>query len=351
MIRKSMLTDSYKSYSIILDKFVIANKFEFYNVNVHYNLYGDIGNGKKLALFFHGFSTDTDLHIWWKKFPIKKLLKDYNIICFNTLGSCHGSFGPETINPNTGLSYANNFPAISIRDTVNFVIQALDKLSIQKLDLVFGCSMGGMQALDMYVRYSKMANKFISVCGSPLPLMTKLSNTAQINIISKGIEKDYSESKLRTCMGLAYFFFRLSCTSENALSILNNIQSNFSLENYFLSDSREYENQFSPYSHNIFLRMMTNFELNLSHEIHEKNNELVLISIEGDQFTPPKCINNIYNLLKELNCNVKNKQFYTNYGHEAWILDGKRFYEFIEKDVIYKPNTIKSEKFCANLCE
>jgi homoserine acetyltransferase len=209
------------SSSITLEKFTLSNKFVFDHAVARYTLYGELANGKKLALFFHGFSSSSDLHIWWQKFPIHEILKDYNIICFNSLGSCHGSLGPETICPDTGRPYAERFPEISIVDTINFIISALKKMNIQKLDLVFGCSLGGMQALDMFIRFPMMADKFISVCGSPLPFMTNLTNAAQSNILESGIKNNLSKDTLKSYMGLARFFFRLSCTTEKALSLLD----------------------------------------------------------------------------------------------------------------------------------
>lgn len=346
-----MLTNLYKSSTITLEKFTLISKFTFDDAVAHYTFYGEPDNGKKLALFFHGFSSDSELHIWWTKFPIKELLKNYNIICFNSLGSCHGSLGPETICPNTGLPYAENFPEISIADTVNFTILALKKMNIQKLDLVFGCSMGGMQALDMYIRFPMLADKFISVCASPLPLMTKLTCMAQSNIIEKGIKQNLSKDALQSSMGLGRFFFRLSCTTENALSILDK---KHDLEEYYIIDSMEYETCFSPYSYNLLLKMLLNFQLNLpkhSPDNLKTNNEILLVGITDDNFTPPECINKIYQLFMEKTQNVRFTQFETLYGHESWILDGERFYEFIKDEFFVHHNNNQSTKFCEDLCQ
>ena len=59
---------------------------------------------------------------------------------------------------------------------------------------------------------------------------------------------------------------------------------------------------------------------------------LMLVDISGDTFTPEEAITNIYDLLKERNYKVNKKTFETIYGHESWILDGKRFYEFIKSE-------------------
>ena len=191
-----------------------------------------------------------------------------------------------------------------------------------------------MQTLDMFLRFPNIAKKFISVCGSPLPLTTKLINAAQSNISEDGIKKCLSNNMLRTRMGLARFFFRLTCTTEKALSIL---EENQNLEDHFIRDSRDYETSFSPHSYNLYMRMLMNFDLDLSVSIYNSQkikNELLLVDITDDQFTPPTCISKVYDLLKEQNYNIRKKTFETTFGHESWILDGERFYEFIKNDLI-----------------
>ncbi|MDR3477529.1 MAG: alpha/beta fold hydrolase [Gammaproteobacteria bacterium] len=338
-----MEINQYKSSIVKLDQFKLSDKLVFNDAVASYTLYGDLKNGKKIALFFHGFSSDSEMHIWWKKFPLQKVIENYNILCINSLGSCHGSLGPETINPDTKLPYSTNFPDISISDTVNFIVLTLKKMNIEKIDLAFGCSMGGMQVLDMFIRFPSIADKYISVCASPLPHLTKLMNAAQSNILEDGINKNLSINDLKARMGLARFFFRISCTTENALSILHNDQTKNNpdkkdfLEKYFIADSLNYETCFSPFSYKLYMKMLTNFELKIPDEIDSnvyENKELLLVSINDDQFTPPESIENVYNFLRKEKINVRKNQFNTNYGHEAWILDGERFYEFIEDELI-----------------
>ena len=64
------------------------------------------------------------------------------------LGSCYGSTGPGSVDPETGEVYGPDFPLVSIRDNVRAQARLLDSLGIRRLRLVLGGSIGGMQALD-----------------------------------------------------------------------------------------------------------------------------------------------------------------------------------------------------------
>jgi len=305
-----------------------------------YTMYGDFDVDKKIALIFHGFSSNSELHTWWEKFKFDRLLDTYNIICINSLGSSYGTTGPESINPITKAPYFQSFPQITIQDTVNFSVETLKTLNIEKVDIAFGCSLGGMQILDMFLRYPEVSDKFVSVAGVPVPYMTKLINLAQARLIDQA--NNGSRTALESALGHSRFFFRLFCTTEDALKILNdkrnqgnNNRDLDTLESYFVEDNLKFQTQFSPYSNSLYLKLIANFGLPEIKPLHLSNNhlqsKLLLVSIENDLFTPDKYIKSLFNIFRNKGYSVDLREFDTKYGHEAWIVDGERFYEFIEK--------------------
>jgi homoserine O-acetyltransferase len=81
----------------------------------------------------------------------KELLFDteqHFIICANILGSCYGTTGPLSVNPNTGQLYYHSFPFITIRDIVKAHMLLRQHLGITKIYLLTGGSIGGYQALE-----------------------------------------------------------------------------------------------------------------------------------------------------------------------------------------------------------
>ena len=73
------------------------------------------------------------------------------IICPNVLGSCYGTTGPTSANPETGKAYRTAFPKINVRDMVRLHQRLLDSLGVQGVEMVIGGSLGGMQALEFAI--------------------------------------------------------------------------------------------------------------------------------------------------------------------------------------------------------
>ncbi|MEE9141970.1 MAG: homoserine O-acetyltransferase [Gammaproteobacteria bacterium] len=69
------------------------------------------------------------------------------VIDVNSVGSCFGSSGPASIDPQTGAPYRLTFPRLSIEDIARAGHDVVSSLGIDRLNAVVGPSMGGMSAL------------------------------------------------------------------------------------------------------------------------------------------------------------------------------------------------------------
>ncbi|MGE3713176.1 MAG: homoserine O-acetyltransferase [Alphaproteobacteria bacterium] len=136
------------------------------DIPIAYQTYGKLNEKRDNAILVcHALTGDqyvTGTHPvtgkpgWWDRMvgPGKPINTDrYYVICSNIIGGCMGSFGPKSINPQTGQPYGLTLPVITIGDMVQAQALLLDHLGIKKLFGVIGGSMGGMQALEWAVRY------------------------------------------------------------------------------------------------------------------------------------------------------------------------------------------------------
>jgi homoserine O-acetyltransferase len=88
---------------------------------------------------------------WWDQCigPGKAFDTDrFFVICSNVIGSCYGSTGPSSLNPQTGRPYGLSFPVVTIGDMVRAQVRLIDHLGMDQWLCVAGGSMGGMQVLE-----------------------------------------------------------------------------------------------------------------------------------------------------------------------------------------------------------
>jgi homoserine O-acetyltransferase len=112
---------------------------------------------------------------WWEDMIGPGLPLDTNIhyvICINSLGSCFGSTGPASVNPENGELYRLSFPVLTLEDVARGGYEVVKHLGLEELHTVMGASMGGMTALAFVVQHPEATNRFISISAATraLPL-------------------------------------------------------------------------------------------------------------------------------------------------------------------------------------
>ena len=118
----------------------------------------------------HAASSEDDPSTgWWEQMvgdgkPIDTT--KYLVICINSLGSCFGSTGPASINPETNETYGLNFPVVTIEDIATAGHEVIKFLGLEKLHAVVGASMGGMSSLAYSILFPNVAEALVSISGS-----------------------------------------------------------------------------------------------------------------------------------------------------------------------------------------
>ncbi len=123
-----------------------------HDVPVGYERWGRLNEARNnVILVGHSLTSTPNATSWWSGCigPGKALDTDkFFVICANVIGSPYGTLSPISVNPETGITYGNDLPQATIRDTVRLHKSLLDHLGVQKVAFVIGGSMGGMQALE-----------------------------------------------------------------------------------------------------------------------------------------------------------------------------------------------------------
>jgi homoserine O-acetyltransferase len=106
---------------------------------------------------------------WWEAMigPSKPINTDHwYVICVNSLGSCKGSTGPASFNPNTGKPYGLEFPELSMEDIADAVAFAVRTLGFERVACVIGPSMGGMCSLALLAKHPELTSNHINISGA-----------------------------------------------------------------------------------------------------------------------------------------------------------------------------------------
>ncbi len=122
------------------------------SLDIAYHTYGSLNKNKNNVIWIcHALTANSDCAEWWNGLVGEEKIfdpKKYFIVCANIPGSCYGSSGPLTLNPNTGKKYYSSFPMITIRDMVSAHTLLRKHLGIEKIFAGAGGSMGGYQLLE-----------------------------------------------------------------------------------------------------------------------------------------------------------------------------------------------------------
>ena len=150
---------------------------------LHYAVYGRLNAARDNAvLVCHALSGSARVGSWWPEIfapgAVLSLEHDF-VICINMLGSCYGSTGPGSVNPDTGQIYGPDFPLVSVRDNVRAQAELLDSLGIRRVRLTLGGSIGGMQAFEWTVLHPERVERALIIGVTPLSAMGLALNHLQ----------------------------------------------------------------------------------------------------------------------------------------------------------------------------
>lgn len=107
---------------------------------------------------------------WWDNMvgPGKPVdTNKFFVIGVNNIGSCFGSTGPASIQPETGKPWGAAFPVVTVEDWVMAQARLADRLGIERFAAVMGGSLGGMQALSWSITCPERMANCVVIASTP----------------------------------------------------------------------------------------------------------------------------------------------------------------------------------------
>jgi len=292
----------------------------------------------------HVYRNNSDLGGWWdemvgvgKPFDPSK----YFIICANILGSCYGSTGPSSNNPQTRKLYRLNFPIITIHDIVKSIKLLIDYLGVKKILTITGGSMGGMQVLDWVVNYPEITQSVIPIATAAYATTLNIAlNEVQRQAIysdpfwNKG--NYYTGYPPNKGLRLAREIGHITYLSEDSmkekfgrrlyhnLEYIFQFEEEFEVESYLQYKGDSFIKRFDANSYLYITKTIDYFDLregNLTKTFsHLKNVKFLVISFTSDWLYPTSQSKEIVQALKSNNIDTSFVEIDTNYGHDSFLV-------------------------------
>ncbi len=336
-------------------------------VTLAYETWGRLNAEKSnVILILHAFSGDshvashdeTDLEAngpgWWEAMvgPGKGIdTEKYFVLCSNILGSCSGSTGPSSINPDTGKPYGLDFPVVTIRDMVNAQKILLDFLGINSLYAVVGGSVGGMQVLQWCISYPEMVR-------TAIPLATTMRHSALCiafnEVARQAIMTDpkWQQGKYpeddppELGLAVARMIGHITYLSDEAMhrkfgrrlqerdDLSFRFESDFQVESYLNYQGTKFVRRFDANSLLYITKASDYFDLNKEgdptiNRLAGTATRFLVISFTSDWLYPTYQSRELVQALKRNGCDVSFCEIHADCGHDAFLLPDDRLINLI----------------------
>ncbi|MDH7577464.1 MAG: homoserine O-acetyltransferase [Bacillota bacterium] len=338
----------------------------FAPVDVEYEVYGELNPARDNAiLILHALSGDAHAAGWsaradelgrpwlkkrpgwWdgmigpgKAFDTTK----YCVICSNLLGSCYGTTGPASTDPETGRPYGLRFPVVTVGDWVRLQERLVSYLGITRLRAVAGGSLGGQQALEWALAYPERVESALIIASA-----ARLSDQGlAFNAVARHAittdpnfqDGDYY-GKATPDRGLAaarmlghitylsevsmrWKFGRRFCNGEGPGFHLG---VDFEVESYLRHQGEAFVERFDANSYLYITRAMDYYDAanwgegDLDRACSRIQSRLLLVSFSSDWLYPPEQMKELALALTRSRKRVSYVNIPSTYGHDAFLLE------------------------------
>ena len=349
-----VLTPTYEGDFVLDEHLLLECGRALAGVNLHYAVYGRLNAAKDNAvLVCHALSGSALVGSWWPEIfapgGVLSLERDF-VICVNMLGSCYGSTGPGSVDPETGNIYGPDFPLVSIRDNVRAQARLLDSLGIRRLRLVLGGSIGGMQALDWTIHDPDRVECAAVIGVAPLSAMGLALNHLQRQAIEH--DPDWAggyylpQRPPRQGLSLARQIAMLSYKSaelfnerfgrnpnrngEDPWGLDNQggglIGGRFDIAGYLDHQGERFIDRFDANSYLAILRTMDTWDplqgySSPAEAFGRIRARLCFVGISSDLLFPAREVSDFANTIRAAGVHADYREMTSNHGHDAFLAE------------------------------
>lgn len=290
-------------------------------LQIAYRTYGKLNPSKDNVIYVcHALTANADVADWWPGMVGEGLAFDTNryfIVCANILGSCYGTTGPASINPETGVAYENNFPLLTIRDIVRAHQKLARHLGIKSIHLLCGGSLGGQQAMEWAIAEpSFIKNLFLIATNSRHSAWGIAFNEAQRMALEAG------ESGLEAARAIAMLSYRNYRMYTHTQTDADEKTDHFLASSYQRYQGQKLKKRFHPGSYYILSKAMDSHNVgrgrvNKEHALSLIRAKTLVIGISSDILFP---VNEQQYLAQHIP-GATYHEIDSPYGHDGFLIE------------------------------
>ncbi len=290
---------------------------------------------------------------WWNTCigPGKPLDTDrFFVVCSNNLGGCHGSTGPNTVNPATGQLWGADFPPLRVRDWVDGQHALMQSLAIEQWAAVAGGSLGGMQVMRWALMYPDALRHAIVIAST----MSLNAQNIGFNVIARhAIASDLDVREPRDAerpaaprrgLALARMLGHLTYLSRDAMGdkFGRELRSgsfelgkedivDFQVESYLRYQGEQFAEQFDANTYVLSTHALDYFDLAREYgddpvrAFRDARCHFLVVSFSSDWRFSPERSREIVTALVRARKRVSYAEITAPQGHDAFLLPEPRF--------------------------
>lgn len=301
-----------------------------------------------------GYHAEDDKHPgWWDSYigPGKAIdTNEFFVVSLNNIGGCHGSTGPQSINPQSGKSWGPDFPTLQVSDWVKTQKRLANILGIKQWAAVVGGSLGGMQAMQWALEYPDCLQHCV-VIASALKLTAQ--NIAFNEIARQAIIADpnfyqgrYLDFQVAPSSGLALarMIGHITYLSGDAMGrkFGRELRSGsfgsgfdqppeFEIESYLRHKGNHFSSNFDANTYILMTRTLDYFDLTREYDgdavtaFRQAQCRFLVISFTSDWRFSSVRSREIVQALLHAKRLITYAEIESSYGHDAFLLKNKRY--------------------------
>jgi homoserine O-acetyltransferase len=290
---------------------------------------------------------------WWDQYigPGKSIDSSrFFIVCVNNIGSCFGSTGPTSINPETSQPFGADFPPLRARDWVESQRLLMEHLNIDCWAAVVGGSLGGMQAMRWSLEHPDKLQHAVVIASS---MKLTAQNIAFNEIARKAIKSDadfcdgnyLQENKIPyRGLALARMIGHVTYLSDELmgqkfgrdLKAGDLLQGKtepveFQIESYLNYQGDKFSDFFDANSYILITKMLDYFDLAREYDhdpvaaFSNANCKFLVVSFSSDWRFSPARSREITDALIAAGRDVSYIAIDSDHGHDAFLLPNQRY--------------------------